>query len=299
MDIRKLIGVFISLLLLYFVIDWSNSKGDQSFDPVIVQVDTAVVDRIEIRVKDQVNPVILTKSNHSWQIEEGDKSGNADHSRVVGILTQLNKIEALRYASKKKEKWSEYEIDDSATRILAFKGNSKLTDFYVGRFAFNQQARSGTSYIRLAENDAVYAVDGFLSVSFSPGIDAYRDKKLWSTDPMAIQEIQFISNDLMAKKIVPGGWNYESIGVDSAQWNTYLNSISSTQAQNFEYQSDHLTTQPFVNIISSDLNVQIENGKNTAGELVFKIVSNNMSLMVNDKDSVIYKKLLNPVLNEQ
>jgi len=113
------------------------------------------------------------------------------------MLSMLERIKAKRIASKSKDKWKDFEVEeDAGNRLMVYAGDKLLTDLYVGRFQFNQQAQqmpqmqqqapSGTSYLRLGGADNVYALDGFLSMSLGQGFNSFRNKSLVKLDKAQI-----------------------------------------------------------------------------------------------------------------
>lgn len=299
MDIKKLLLILIALILAYFLIDWSNSRSDQSFDPLVVALDTAAVNKIELNIKDQPVNLTIEKKPEGWFINEGTMEAPADPMRIKNLLSQISDIQALRFAAKSKEKWNDFEIGDDATRVIAYQDDQKLADFYVGRFAFNQQTRSGTSYVRLAGEEAVYAVEGFLSISFSPGIDAYRNKSLWKTEVDNISLVNFPTKEIELHKSESGMWDLENLKLDSTAWNNYLTRIATAQAQNFEYEISNWAGQPFWSMKAADLQIDVQADTNSQGQLILQVQEGADPVIVNDKDSVIYNKLMKPFIDEQ
>ena len=112
-------------------------------------------------------------------VSKGNITTKANQGAVQSILRNLALIKTKRVASKSSEKWADYEVEESSgSRVKAYAGDKLLEDFIVGRFNFNQQTRSATSYIRRSNDDNVYAIDGFLSMSINQSMDSFRDKSV-------------------------------------------------------------------------------------------------------------------------
>ncbi|MFH1000663.1 MAG: DUF4340 domain-containing protein, partial [Bacteroidota bacterium] len=103
-----------------------------------------------------------------------------------------NNLKPERVAATKEDKWVEYKVVDSlGTRVKFKKGNEVLADLYLGKFSYQQaqnqyqqyaNQRGGgtkmTTYVRLANENNVYAVNGFLSMTFNREPNLFRDKTL-------------------------------------------------------------------------------------------------------------------------
>jgi len=112
--------------------------------------------------------------------------------------------------------------------VKAYQDNNVLADFIVGRFNFNQQTRQALSYVRLTEEEEVYAVDGFLSMTFGQDINAFRNKQILKIDGVdAVNGIQLQSGDTALNfQKLNGNWvlNNEQ-PVDSTKMATYLSGL--------------------------------------------------------------------------
>lgn len=188
MNNRNLLIIFIVLLAIYGVSQLTSNKRQSSFDADLITLDTMQVNSVVIKPKGSETEITLKREDDTWLVSNGQLSTEAVPSAVQSILGALTEIKAQRVVAKKSEKWADYEVDEgNGTRITVYRDEKVLEDFIVGRFSFNQQARSGTSYVRINGEDEVYAVDGFLTLTFSQGFDSYRNKTILKLD--AGQEI--------------------------------------------------------------------------------------------------------------
>lgn len=188
MNNRNLLIIFVVLLAIYGLSRLNSSKRQSSFDADLITLDTAQVNNVVIRPKGSETEITLKREGDAWLVSNGQLSAEAVPSAVQSILGALTNIQAKRVVAKKSEKWADYEVDEgNGTRITVYRDEKVLEDFIVGRFSFNQQARSGVSYVRINGEEEVYAVDGFLTLTFSQGFDSYRNKTILKLD--AGQEI--------------------------------------------------------------------------------------------------------------
>lgn len=178
MNNRNLLIILLALFAIYAASQWLSGNRESSFETELIQVDTTIVSSVIINPKEGADELSLNREGAGWIVSNGTLSVPATNASVNSLLTNLTNIQTKRIAAKSSDKWSDYEVGaNQGTRIRVYNDGKVLEDFIVGRFAFNQQARTATSFIRFTDQDEVYAVDGFLSMTFGQGFDAYRNKQ--------------------------------------------------------------------------------------------------------------------------
>lgn len=184
MNNKTLAIIFTALLALYLLTRLFSARPESTFRSELVQVDTSMVDKIELYPKSEDGRIVtLLRNGGQWTVTDGNLTAQAVVDAVNSLLGQLNLLRAKRVVAKSADNWKDYEVDEAgAIRVKAFNGNAVLTDFMVGRFNFNQQTRQATSYLRLSEEDAVYAVDGLLTMTFGQDMNAFRNKQMLKLD---------------------------------------------------------------------------------------------------------------------
>lgn len=147
----------------------------------LVKLDITKVTEVRIAAAD--SSVSLLKENGQWNVQNGQNKIEADSGAVARMLQQIQALQALRMASRKKEKWADYKVDSSATHVSVFYGSDKEADFYVGKIDVTQQPNnpqgfSAFTYIRLDDEDEVYVVEGFLGSALPPGPGAWKKRSV-------------------------------------------------------------------------------------------------------------------------
>lgn len=236
MNNRTLLIIFLALAAFFGVRELFFKKAPQSFKTELIQIDSTAVDRIVINPKEG-EPFTLTKTDGNWVASQGELNVDALPNAVQSILGSLTLIKTRRIAAKSSDKWAEYEVDEgNGITIEAYEGSKKLEEFIVGRFSFNQQTRSGTSYVRLSSGDEVYAVDGFLTMTFGQNFDSFRDKTLLKMTP-SMQVTQFNyqqgANGLTFQNVA-GNWmlNGETL-LDSTKVDQFTNALRNISGTGF------------------------------------------------------------------
>jgi len=240
MNNKVLILIFAVLLGIYLFSKVGSSKKQRSFNPDIIQLDTAQVHRIIFHPQaDDRKPVTLERSdNGSWMISKDQRRVQALTNPVRGMLGSLSLVKASRIVAKSQERWSEYEVDEekgNKVKVMDATG-AVLADFIVGRFNFNQQTRSGTSYVRLNDDADIYAIDGFLNMSFGQGFDSYRNSQLLQVNKEDLTSISVNTEtgSFNASKNANNQWTTSTgTAIDSSAMANYLNQFTNVSGRGF------------------------------------------------------------------
>lgn len=228
---KNLIFIFLGLMAILLFSRIYNSPKTRSFDKELIAIDTSDVTSVVIKPKAEENEISLSRKE-AWAVTMEGQSYRASKSMVESVFKLLRSIEVMRLVSRSNDQWKDFEVTDSAgTRVQVFIKDKKVSDFIVGRFSFNQQTRSALSYIRLYDSDDVYAIDGFLSLTFNQAFDSFIDKQLLnltSSDFAGLEyEIANISHRLRIDE--SGQWTANGIALDSTEVAAYLASMSNVR----------------------------------------------------------------------
>ena len=233
---NKTLGiVFGALLVIYLMTKFFGGPKDRSFDPNILQLDTATVTKIQIHPSGGEPSFSLDRSGGSWSLQREGETYDLAMGSVGTLLSNIQLIKAERVVSKNADRFSEYNVDDSTGTLLEiYSGGKKIKEMVAGRFSFNQATRNGISYVRLADDEAVYAVDGFLSMTLTQSFDNYRDKSMLKLNKADLTKVAFedgISNIEVRKE--GNTWMRGQMVVDSTAMAGYLSNISSVSGSAF------------------------------------------------------------------
>jgi hypothetical protein len=233
---KTLLLIFLALLGIFLISQYAFEKKTRSFKTELIQLDTASITSILLYPKsDNQEEIILNREGNNWVATKGNVITKANVGAVQSILRNLSLIKTKRVAAKNPEKWTDYEVEEgNGSRIKAYAGEKLLEDFIVGRFSFNQQARTAISYVRLAKGNEVYAVDGFLSMTLGQGFDSYRNKELLrlSKDQLTQISINTLGNTVIHQKL-GNQWSANGTPIDSTKMANYLNAIQNLSGNNF------------------------------------------------------------------
>ena len=235
---KALLILFIILLVIVAAFLFYDSKhGERSFRKDLVNIDTAKVTSINIYPKTTNHkPVKLFKEGNYWKVDIPDnKSAFVPEQKMDEIFRELMGIKPQSVAALSKNKWKEYQVDDSSgTEIKVFEGGDNTLDLTIGKFAF-QQPKSMLSYVRIAGDDNVYQINGMPGFLFNQNTNYFRDGRVINDNYSNWTKLSFTypgdSSFVLEKK--NKNWVIGSQIADSAKTVNLLRPISDLTSQDF------------------------------------------------------------------
>lgn len=268
LNLKWLVGIFVVLLLLVIIVKIRESSTtahnrNRNFTSQLANFDSASVTSILItpktnakaKIKAKDNQVRLFKDGTSWKVEGNGKKYNADINLVKSMIGQMLGLRATSIAANGKSKWKEFQLTDStATHVKFMNGSKTVLNIYLGKFSYKRPAHynpymsqrgSMTSYVRVAGDNKVYGVPGFLAMSFNRQANDLRDRKLISGNRADWKKLSFKegnrSFDLINQK---GKWTIDGLPTDSAATAKYLTSIQRVYSSDFADASSLKSNEP-------------------------------------------------------
>ena len=248
MNNRTLLIIFVALLGIYGLTQVFSSKKERSFKTELIQVDTAQVTSILLKPKvENGEEITLKKEGKEWLVTKGNKTSKAVKNVVDALLNDMVLVKTKRVAAKRAEKWKDYEVDEeTGTKVKVYSGNEVIEEFIVGRINFKQGPQgqptmggqpniSATTFVRLDGEDEVYAVDGFLAMTFNRDFAAFRNKELIKMQAgQTITAFEYEGENPMRFSKKETDWVLnESITLDSVKVDRYLNTLRNISATDF------------------------------------------------------------------
>jgi hypothetical protein len=249
LNLKVLIVLLVILGAIFAITEFTGDK-ERSFSRVLVAVDTAKVEQIHIQIPKDESEIILNRTGESdWQVTSEGNTYPADPSIVRSILAQFDEIKPERIAATSKDRWEEYEVSESAAiRVTLNSGSRDLADVYFGKFSFSQppqaqqqmqqqmQQQQGnmTSFVRKAGEEQVYAVEGFLRMTYQSGVNAYRNKQLVNVRKDDISRLVFDYNNYQfTVEKADNRWMINNQPADSLKAERYLSRLARLSSSNF------------------------------------------------------------------
>ncbi len=245
---RTLLVIFLLLALLaVIVVIYDNRHGERTFKKELFTVDSSAVTAITLYPKDKKGESLkLGKAGNGWEIVTKGKRVPADSAIIRNILHTLAHLNPERVAGTDNSCWKTFEITDSAsTRVVVEQGGKVTADFRIGKLSFSQDRdmqgyggrgnMSVKSHVRVAGDDRVYVIDGFLSMMFPGDPSQYRNRLLFKIDKNLLTKFTFTypgdSSFVLSRSGT--GWSVNGQAADSAATVKYLNSIVNTMGSEF------------------------------------------------------------------
>tara|TARA_Y100000310_G_C20662997_1_gene805830 strand:- start:1000 stop:1878 length:879 start_codon:yes stop_codon:yes gene_type:complete len=223
-----LLVVLALLIGIYFIVKFTGNSGrSKSFKSELVTFDNDQVTKLEIMSPEDTT--VLNREGDSWKVGEYV----ADPATVTATLSTLKGIKPSRLASRSKDTWKDFQVDDSGTRVVTYEGDEKVLDIVLGRFNVEGQ-RSFYSYVRLTEEKDVYVAKDFMKMSVSTGSAAYRNDDILKINKDSITAIHFNYPDSAFSLSKNGNkWFIDGSEADSAAVADYLGGLRFVNSRNF------------------------------------------------------------------
>lgn len=241
---RTLLIIFI-VLAGVLVLTEIFHKTEKNLKTELVAFNTNEVNEIQIYAKGKANkPIKISRvSNTEWNVSNGKEIYKAGADIVKSYFDELRKIKSQRLAANSKDKWDDFQVTDStASRIKLFNAKNKpLLDILIGKFSYKQAANPygrnnvrGISYVRLANEKEVYAVDGFLPMSLNRSFDDWRIKTLCKFNAKDIKSIDFSYPDSSFKlNLKDSLWFVGDLSANIKKVNDYLSGLQNKNGHKF------------------------------------------------------------------
>jgi hypothetical protein len=238
---RTLLIVFIGLAGIFVLTRvFTAKKAERTLVTELVEIDTGRITTLHIFPQaEQGEELIFSRSGAGWALAKNDLTVPADDYSIDNALNELLDLKADRLVARSEEKWPEYHVNDSlGTRVLVKEGKKTTLDLVIGRFnyqpppggyaGYGQQYGSGITYVRKSSEDEVYAVEGFLAMSFNQDFNNWRDQTVCRLTRDQITKVVFeypADSGFVAQKLETN-WTVNGMLADSASMAQYLNGLS-------------------------------------------------------------------------
>ena len=147
------------------ILTYTNRSADRSFRQFVTEIDTARVTSVTIEWPGNDTVLNLNRRASGWvvTVPTGDMAANSQ--QVDELLTCLSTVEAVRQMTNSRAVWPRYGVaTDSSTHITIRNQKRILADFYCGRAEVDAQKGRIWTFVRNADEPAVYMTDGYLNM---------------------------------------------------------------------------------------------------------------------------------------
>lgn len=260
---NKTLWIIFAILLVAVILIFSteSTKKERSFRKDLVSVDTSSVSSIVLYPKSKPGQQIkLLKDDEIWKVssDESGKNYIVPEYKIKNLLGEIIKIKPKRVAARSKSKWSEYEVDSAATRVVVNESGSEVLNLVIGKFSF-QQPRSMSTFVRLYDETDVYEVDGFLEMTFNKDVNNLRDETVIKSDKEKWNKLSFNYNDSGSFELIKidSKWTIDGNPTDSAKTVMALNTLQRVTSTDYiDYSPNEMLSSQ-----SSELIIELTDGE--------------------------------------
>lgn len=228
---RILLIIFGVLLVAVAATQWiKSSKGERTFRKDIIEMQANEIKKISIFPKNTGNRnVDIYLEDTKWKLKFDGKLFAADQEMIKGIVDELANMTPDRLVANNRDLWKDYDITDSlGIKVVIYGQKNDKTEITLGRFSYNQATRKPSTFVRVNSEKDVYAVEGYLSMTFNREINSLRDKNIFRGNQNDLTQISFDypadSSFTLTKE--NSKWLLNGIPVDSTRMSGYLNAVS-------------------------------------------------------------------------
>ena len=255
LNIKTLAIIFGVLVLIVALTQWLKSSGnDRNFRESLVEVDTAKITSITIIPKGQKEPMVLKKTAQQWDLLYKNKTYHTDHGPVNAILKSLTELRPERLAATGEESREQYEVGESSgTRVKVEESGKTTAAFIIGKVSYQQNYQSMNTFIRLENEQDIYAVSGFQVMNFNQDLNSLRFKALGKGSYDKISRITFSYPDSSFTLTLNGKiWNVNGMPADSLNVYNYLQMITNAIGSSFADDATPLKQPVYSVLVESD-----------------------------------------------
>ena len=238
MKIKALILVLLVLVTIFVISKlYDGKKGESTLLTDLIEVDTADISGICFYPQSYDKKELkLHKVGNEWKLSYDDKTVTADQNAIKSILTELDGLKPKRLVSNSEEKWEKYELTDSLGTSIRIESNGEIvTSLMLGKFNYNEQTRTGVSFVRLTDDTKVYSTDGFISMAFNREPNTFRNRSLIQAESNDWTRITFNypADSSFTLSSNNGTWMLDGLQVDSMTTANYVSSLSRLGGNDF------------------------------------------------------------------
>ncbi|WP_136480927.1 DUF4340 domain-containing protein [Cognatitamlana onchidii] len=243
-----LIIVLIGLVLLFVATNYFKKNSNTNFKSEVIQLDSSMVNKIVIRssLVTEEEPIIISKDNDSWLVEQGTVKTKANQSTVKNTLGQLEEMKTERLVAKSKDKWKAYALTDSLAQCVEIhqQGKEQITKLYFGKTTYKQSQNPGyggrpsvdaSTYFRIDKNPKTYATKSGLANTFKRNFNTWRNTEFIKVDKDLITQLKFETEDNSGFSLSKNEsvWTMGNLTPDSTKVAQYLNTLRHQNSSKF------------------------------------------------------------------
>lgn len=244
---KHLVLIFLLLVAAVILSRKQFGKRERSFEAVLIEADTSALSAIVLTPPDG-DEFSLSKEAKGWIISDGVRSAAASPEQIAKLLSSLQLIESRQIASKNRDQWKAYGVDEQqGFRVRLYRSSKVLYDFMLGREDFEPQNQSIITYLRMTGENTVFVADGAQVMSVGRDFDSYRNRVLLRMKrDMEVTEFSWESPDTAFSFVrTSAGWVLGDSLLDSMAVENYLNVLRNISGDQFADDFDEMQAEQY------------------------------------------------------
>ena len=224
----------ILVVAVVFIVLNDKRKPTSTLPQLLISIDSTILDRVTI-ARGASEPYDLIKDQGQWKLRlENQKLVAIAEPSLLAAIKKMGKTKPKRVITRKEEKWKTYEVgDEKGIKVTLFGGGQELGAVVIGKFDFNQQTRSMSNYVRVANRDDVYLIEDPLSFDWNKEPSGWRNKNIVSMSKSDLSKL-VISGDVNLLLLKEAGtWICTEGGMDSLEIDQFLDQFSNITSDKF------------------------------------------------------------------
>lgn len=294
--------LLILMAILGTIVIWTyfseTKQSESNFREEFINIDTTTVTEIYIYPKSEPGEEIkFFKSGASWRVTNGKDESPVEPQTISTLFSTFSNLKAKSLAATSNEQWENFLVGDTSANRIKFVTPSGSTEIMVGKFAFNNETRSASSYVRMRNEKETYLVDGFLSFTINQSFDSWRNRSLIRKGDQQWTKITFSYPGDSSFAILHDSTTWLIRGDTAYAAENFINEISFLNGTDFAGKVS-LPVTPFYRISIDGMNmtpITIDFYPAVEEEKFFVKSSLNPETIFSDKDGVLASKLLKPL----
>ena len=179
--------------------DWKKNLGrpDNFFDKIKFE------EIVKINLEKSGEKITLERQGDKWKIADTKDFYVRDTDEIFVTYVEEAIKADFDLASNNKEKKSEFETDESGTRVSFENSEEILIDFMVGKMTSDFAG----SYVSLPDSDETYRVGANLGYAFNKEVNSWYDTMIFAGGPENANKVRFqYPNSEFSIEVVEEEW---------------------------------------------------------------------------------------------
>lgn len=308
-----LLSLLLVLIGIWAVTSFLDDNREKTFAPEFPQLILNEIHTLKIYPeKEGGEEVILYYSGDEWRVMKGMVDMPVHDGRMDVLFNELSNLKPTRLAGTTTEEWAQLGVTDTTgTRLVLLSDQGPVLDMIIGQFQYRDadipsvnrappgtQGKRGITYVRISEDERVYAAEGFFGPNFNQEFGVWRNQQLLEINPEELEQMTFTYADEEPFTILvePEGWYYRNQQLSEEAVEKYALWITKRTYTYFAdgFEVDRNPMFKVVYELSGNREVTIEAFEANSGQVIIRSSQNPETFFL-DFDDMLIDQLFPPL----